>query len=171
MRDLVSIKTQIAEDYNPQGRKSNQKLISCVTPPSITAPHQLYDPRFSCLTVCINKKVTCAFKTKTRRGKKMEELKAWSWLTTGRQRMIGSRHNISGRNISLKSLTGRERVSIMLLQKVLPTMQSSITCFCSTRGPAPLCYTTHICLIWDNSLRHHSTVTISTFYSLIHVRP
>lgn len=108
MRDLVSIKTQIAKDCNPQGRKSNQKLISCVTPPSITVRHQLYDPRFSCLTVCINKKVTCALKTKNCRGK-MDELKAWSAATTGRQRMIGSRRNISGRNISLKSLTGRER--------------------------------------------------------------
>ena len=75
----------------------------------------------------------------------MEELRARSSVTTGRQRMIGSRRNISGRNISLKGLKGRERVSIILLQKVLPTMQSSITCFCSTCGPAALCYTTHIC--------------------------
>lgn len=122
MRDLVSIKTQIAEDYNPQGRKSNEKLISCVTP-LITVRHQLYDPRFSCLRLCMNKKVACAFKAKTHRGK-IAELKAWSSVTTGRQRMIGSRHNISGRKISLKSLTGRERVSIILLQKVPSTMQS-----------------------------------------------
>lgn len=75
----------------------------------------------------------------------MGELRAWSSVTTGRQRMIGSRRNISGRNISLKGLTSRERVSIILLQQVLPTMQSAIICFCSTCGPAPLCYTTHVC--------------------------
>lgn len=75
----------------------------------------------------------------------MEELRAWSSVTTGRQRMIGSRRNVSGRNISHKGLKGRERVSIILLQKVLPTMPSSITFFCSTCGPAALCCTTHVC--------------------------
>lgn len=43
MWDLVSIKTQIAKDLNPQGRKSNKKLISCVTPPSITVNCMILD--------------------------------------------------------------------------------------------------------------------------------
>ncbi len=95
----------------------------------------------------------------------MEELRAWSSVTAGRQRVIGSRRNISGRNISLKGLTGRESVSIILLQKVLPTMQSSITCFCCTCGPAPLCYTTHIC--FDLGQQLQTSQHLSTQYTLV----
>lgn len=103
----------------------------------------------------------------------MEEASAWSLVTTGRQRMIGSRCNISGRNLSLRGLTGRERLSIILLQKVLPTMQASITSFCSACGPAPLYYTTHICFDLGQQPRtsEHCQRRIPFFASLIHVRP
>lgn len=119
--------------------------------------------------VCINNKVRCAQTTKTR-WETMDELKAWSSVTAGWQRVIGSRRNISGRNISLKGLTGRETLSIILLQKVPPTMQSSITCFCSVVLIHCVAQHTFV-LIWENSLKHHSTViNISSFSPRIHVR-
>ena len=97
----------------------------------------------------------------------MLEVNTWNSAATGRQRMIGSRRSVSGRNLCLMGLTGRERLSIIRLQKVLPTMQASITPFCSTCVLAPLCYTTDICfdLGQPPQISQHCQRNIPHFFS------
>lgn len=90
-----------------------------------------------------------------------KEKNSWSSVTTGRQRVSGSRCNISGRKISLKGLTGGERVSIIYrshFQQYKPPSLLSCEWSCST-----VLHDVH--LFWSGTPASNITAP-STQYSL-----